>query len=143
MWSHKYSIINVINMIEEEIIYTPYEYRKQMEDTKDGLSVEIKADNSDIQLAVDDVLLELYLYYQDKMHISLKINDIAIVFYKHKRKGTDIFKVFGRKYTQGYDAPVIIPFPLGEISTEKWMFYPSFCNHIYPLFENWVKTITS
>lgn len=103
----------------------------------DGLSVDIEVINPDIHIAYVDALMELYINHKDKMHIILKVNDIAIVFYKHKKSGEDIFKVFGREYTAVSNLQLITPVYLGEKSINTWRFYPYFFRYMYPELGYW------
>ena len=103
----------------------------------DGLSVDIEVINPDIHIAYVDALMELYINHKDKMHIILKVNDIAIVFYKHKKSGEDIFKVFGREYTAVSNLQLITPVYLGEKSIKTWRLYPYFFRYMYPELGYW------
>lgn len=108
-----------------------------VEQSQDGLSVDIEVINPDIHIAYVDALMELYPNYKDKMRIILKINDIAIVFYRHKKSGEDIFKVFGREYTAGSNLQLITPVYLGEKSIKTWRFYPYFFKYMFPELGYW------
>ena len=124
-------------MIVEKCIEISDDYKIVVMKSEDGLSLDIEVANPDIHMAYEDALMELYPNYKDKMHIILKINDIAIVFYKHKKSGEDIFKVFGREYTAGSNLQLITPVYLGEKSIKTWRFYPYFYRYMYPELGYW------
>lgn len=116
---------------------------------EDGINIErttygfidIEAKMLDIQTAVEDVMIDFYLNYEDAKHISLEISNIIIIFDRFDNPQSPVFQVIGRKYSAGSDVFLMPSISLGEISTEEWKDYVSFYSYIFPYMESWIDIL--
>lgn len=122
-WSGLYSMDDV------KVEMTPYGF------------LDIEVDRLDIHSAVEDALIELYLNFEGKKLITLEINHIILILDRFDNPHNPMFQVFGRKYKAGSDVFLKPSQPLGNVSTQQWSNYVSFCQQMYPLVQCWMDTL--